>query len=248
MSLAATSFNSNYRDAIYHLLGIALCAMGLAALPVKPSEFKASQNEPTLIPPQQIEHFTFGYSPVIADILWVRSIQSFEFCGHHLEHERYSEDLKRNLVMCEKGWIFQMLDSVTRLEPRYQIAYTRGAVGLSVIVNDFNGAGILFSRGVEALPNNWNIAFYGAYHYAVELKDPAIAATYMERAALAGAPNWAMLLAARFYDEAGQAESGLEVLKQFYGATPFEEWPTRAQERYRELEARIKSAKQRSHK
>lgn len=202
------------------------------------------KREPVIVPPAMIEYFTFGFDELIADIFWIRSIQNFEFCGGGFSEQGFSTNLQKEIQMCKKGWIFQMLDAVTRVSPRYKIAYTRGAIMLSVVVNDLDGADFLFRRGIEVFPNDWYVNYSAAYHFAIEMNDKASAARAVEAAVKAGngAPSWLPLLAARFYSDAGQAEFGLKALRDFYQDQPFEEWPERARERYRELEKKLASS------
>lgn len=196
---------------------------------------KHDSQEPVLVPPEQIERFHFGYADLLASLFWLRSIQDLDFCGSHLEKNEYREIYKREMKMCQRGWIFKMLDSATRLQPRFRILYTRGAVYLSVLVNDLYGAAEIFERGVKALPSEWSVAYSAAYHFVVELEDYAKGADYMNQAVQKGAPEWLALSAARFYDASGRAEFGLRALAQFY-TDPFEQWPEKARERWADLE------------
>lgn len=204
----------------------------------------AKRRDPIIVPPAQIERFTFGFNEFLADLFWLRSIQDFDYCGGEFKTRDFSINLQKEMEMCKKGWIFQMLDALTRISPRYRIAYIRGAIMLSVVVNDIEGAGVLLHRGVEALPNDWYVNYCAAYHFAIEMGDKVSAAKALEVASRRAKeiPSWLPLLAARFYSDAGQAEFGLKALKDFYKDQPFEEWPERARERYRELEKKLASS------
>lgn len=225
--------------AVIMFLGVFLVQYFLPKL--QQFSIEAPPSEPLLVPPQHIERFAFGYQELLADILWLRSIQDFEYCGEHKAHDEYSQDFKRTLTICEKGWIYHMLDAVTRLAPRMQIAYTRGAVALSVIVNDREGAAELFTRGGKALPESWYVHYCAGYHFSIEMKDYAKAAYHLNEAAKHGAPHWVILLSARLASQAGLAEFGMKALESFYKDTPFTEWPARAQTRYQELEAQLRA-------
>lgn len=194
---------------------------------------------PMLLPPEHLERFTFGYNDVVADSLWIRSIQSFDFCGNRFYSGETGQIGANVFKVCREGWVYHMLDAATRVSPRYKIIYTRGAIGLSVIVNDRDGANKLFDRGEATIPDDWAIHYMSGYHKLIEMNDPAAAAESMRLAGATGAPNWVPLLAARLYDQAGRAEIGLRALAQFYGDTDFADWPARAQERWRELEKNI---------
>lgn len=195
-----------------------------------------STSEPTLIPPQHLDKFTFGYQEVMADLLWLRSVQNFDFCGANFLTGETVKLGETSHKICGQGWVFKMLDAATRIVPRYRVIYVRGAIGLSVVVNDREGANILFDRGIMAFPQDWSLHYMSGYHKAIEMNNPEGAATAFEKAAEFGAPNWVPLLAARMYDQGGRAEIGMQVLAQFYAGTDFSDWPERAKERWQDLE------------
>lgn len=113
---------------------------------------------------------------------------------------------------CRKGWAFTMMDAITQLAPRFHMAYVLGAVALSVISEDFDGAKIIFDRGVEQFPTDWVLLYRAAYSALFDQKDFAKAAELMNRAADNGAPLWLKSLAARLYTQEGQAELGIRLL------------------------------------
>lgn len=199
---------------------------------------RTTNKNPVLVPPAQIQYFTFGFSDIMADLLWIRAIQAFDFCGETFTSSETVTYGETNTVHpCQKGWVFQMLDAATRIAPRYGIIYRRGAANLSVIVSDREGAQILYERGVATYPKDWRISYQAGYHEIFEMNDPAKAAVYFEMAGSSGAPNWVPLLAAKLYNQAGRAEMGLRILAQLYEDKDPEEWPERAKERWGELEA-----------
>jgi hypothetical protein len=92
-------------------------------------------DHPSLYPPTEIRHFTLGYSEIVADLLWLRTIQDFDYCEN-----RPAGALPSGAYKCNRGWVFHMIDSVTELAPNFRTPYTTGALVLSVIVNDVSGA------------------------------------------------------------------------------------------------------------
>jgi len=202
---------------------------------------KRKASEPTLLPPNLIEHFTFGYSEPLADLLWLRAIQDFDFCGESFSAEARGQYQNQSTI-CRRGWAATMLDAVTRIVPRYRIVYTRGALFLSVAVNEKEGAAELLERGIKVYPDEWTIYFHLGYHYSLEMNMPEKAAEAFRMAALKGSPNWVQLLAARLYSDSGKAELGIATLKEYYKDTPFEEWPVRAKERFHQLQSQLKGS------
>ena len=198
-------------------------------------------SSPTLLPPDLIQYFTFGYNEPLADMIWLRAIQDFDFCGSNFSKIKVNDE-GNEVNICHGGWGSAMLDAVTRVVPRYRIVYTRGAIYLSVAVNEKEGAEKLLLRGIEVYPDFWYIHYHLGYHYLLEMDLPGKAAEHFRQAALLGSPNWVQLLAARLYSDSGKAELGIVTLEEYYKDTPFEEWPVRAKQRYRELQAKRKTS------
>jgi len=147
-----------------------------------------------LSPPLGMEHFTFGHNDVTADTLWIRAIQDFDYCDQHIA---------KNLCV-GKGWLYRMLNSITDLSPKFRMPYATGAVALSVMVSDVEGAARIFDKGVRNYPNDWPILYRAAYHNLYEVKDKKKAADLFIRAGRNGAPPWVFSLAGGLYSEANE--------------------------------------------
>lgn len=155
-----------------------------------------------LSPPPGVQHFTFGFSEVTADFLWIRSIQDFDYCD---------QQLAKNLCM-GKSWLFRMLDAITELSPKFRMPYSTGAVALSVMVSDIEGAAKIFDKGVTQFPNDWPILYRSAYHYLYEVRDKKKAADLFIRAGRNGAPIWVFSLAGGLYNESNDRSAAEAVL------------------------------------
>lgn len=178
-------------------------------------------------PPEYIEHFHLGFKESMADSLWLRWIQDSDFCQTYFEskkNEPLADERKANddLLLanprhkiCDSSWGFKMLDAITRLDPRFLMPYMAGAVTLSVLVEDYEGASILFDRGLQYYPNDWKLLYRAAYHYQFDKKDLPKAAATLIRAGENGAPPWVISLASRLYTRAGQIELGISTLEAF---------------------------------
>ncbi len=153
-------------------------------------------------PPLSIQYFTFGYREALADLLWIRSIQDFNYC---------EQVIKVN--QCKgNGWLAQTLDLITDLSPNFRIAYSAGGMALTVVVSDVVGASKLFEKAILRLPTDWIIVYKAAYHALYEEKDKAKAGRLMEQAARNGAPDWVYMLSTRLYTESGQREMAERLL------------------------------------
>jgi len=155
-------------------------------------------------PPRGLEHLSFGFRASMADGFWVRAIQDFDYCEQPIAKQ-----------LCQgRGWLYQTLDVTTDLDPDFRMAYSAGAMALSVIVSDLDGASLLFDKAVAHFPHDWIILYKAAYHALYEEKNQAKAAVLMEQAARNGAPSWVFQLAGRLYTRSGQREMAERLLNE----------------------------------
>ncbi|MCB9026090.1 MAG: hypothetical protein H6625_07225 [Bdellovibrionaceae bacterium] len=185
-------------------------------------------------PPENINLMTFGYHENFADSLWLRWLQNPEDCGKEKiprlvfekEYEGYKskhKDLykldlgfdRNKRKVCDKGWSFLMLDAISNLAPKFRYVYLIGTSILSVIVDDHEGAAIIYEKALKQFPQDWKLYYGAAYHYMYELDDTSKAAEYLRKAGNYGAPSWVFSLASKLYTKSGQAFLGLTSLKQY---------------------------------
>lgn len=176
-------------------------------------------------PSKNVTNFTFGYKDALSSIFWVRVVQDFHVCDQKPEKVKYPgyragmdpvEDvLTRQLPQptCENGWVYQMLDVISDLDPTFRSVFLDGGTMLSVMVDDREGASKIFRKGVEAYPNDWEVLYRAAYHELFEMQDAKAAEKLMYRAAENGAPQWTYSLAAKLSSRTGQAAMALSVLE-----------------------------------
>lgn len=189
-------------------------------------------------PTEYIEHTHFGFSESLADSLWLRWIQDNDYC--QIYSNKNDENLERpaprpgqvttplpdtvsedkfvsnpRYKICDNSWGFKMLDAITRLAPKFQMAYLAGPISLSVMVEDYEGATVLFERGLKEFPDDWQLAYRASYHFLFDKKDLPRAADLLNHAATHGGPNWLKSLAARLYSRSGQLILGISTLKNY---------------------------------
>jgi len=193
---------------------------------------KRSQNleaaQRFLPPPPSIERFSAGYNDVIADVLWLRLIQDADTC------DRPGAAGQR--CQSEKGWVFQMLDAITKLAPKFAAPYWHGATILSVLVGDKEGARIIFERGMESFPNDWQLPYRAAFHALENLGDVQKAAELLVQAGKNGAPQWVFALSARLYTKRGQAILAKSILEDVLASDPDSRWAPRLRSRLEEID------------
>lgn len=119
-----------------------------------------------------LNHFTAGLSSVVADLLWLKTIQ-------YTAKEFHSIDRKYT-------WLEHMCNTVVRLDPNFAGAYEYGGTLLAAIGND--EAALKFLRdGIPKNPDSWQLPFEAAKVYILNRKDepgsPALAMHYLNMTA-----------------------------------------------------------------
>jgi tetratricopeptide (TPR) repeat protein len=183
-------------------------------------------------PPPHIEKMSFGFSDVMADSLWLLYIQDLGEC-EILGRRKLWEQRK-----CDRGWSFLMLDAITNLAPRNWMPYATGAITLSVLNGDVEGAHKIFEKALRNFPNDWIILYRASYHYLEDMKDKKGAAELMARASAAGAPPWLKSLASRLYSESGEIDLALSNLKSYRDGLTDPKLALQVDRRIAELEAK----------
>lgn len=213
--------------------------LGIIILALVSQSTRLEEQKRFIPPPPIFRHFHFGYSETLADVFWIRVVQDLSVCEKAIDSIAGSNAG----VACDKGWVFQMLDLITDLAPRFRMPYYYGATNLSVLVNDAQGAKIIFDKGVRQMPNSWDVAYRAAYHYMLELKDREGAAKLLIQAGKNGAPEWVFSLAARLYTEEGKAFLAKSVLEDLLKSDPDGPGSKRLRDRLAEANAALEEAR-----
>lgn len=175
----------------------------------KPSLYSSvEESQPRLVAPENMNLFSLGYSQILADSFWIRIIQDFDFCENRPKGVYDPRKFK-----CEKGWVFQMISSVIELDPLFRQAHLYGALMLTVIVNDIEGASAIFDKATARFPTDWEILYAASYQAMVEEKNLPKASRLLNEAGQHGAPVWTRSLAARLQQKAGQLELAKAILE-----------------------------------
>ena len=174
------------------------------------------------LPPEHIEYFHFGFRHSMADSFWLRWIQDSDICQTYLKPVEYLNPihpaqmrLAPRYKICDSSWSFKMLDTTTKLDPKFWMPYLAGASTLAILVEDYEGATKIYERGLQHYPNDWQFLYRAAFHFQFNLDDKVRAAELLLRAEKNGGPNWLQLLASRLLTEEGQLEFALSNLEAY---------------------------------
>ena len=161
-------------------------------------------------PPSLIKRFSFGFSELYADILWMRLLQDIDFCSSKKGQPVYDGKTK---YQCKKGWSYKMTEAITELAPRFLSPYEIAGSIMSVVMGDKEGAGKIYDKALKNFPHYWPIHFSASYHYLLELKQEKKAVPLLIKTADLGGPPWLYALAGKIYSQKGQLFLAREVLK-----------------------------------
>jgi hypothetical protein len=208
-----------------------------------------------LFPPQDLKYFALGYNEVLADALWIRSLQDIDLCSEattiktndsakvfkpatEVLKEKSTKDVlvDPNIsAKCQNGWSARMMDAVTELAPKFKMPYLVGGTILSIVVRDNQGAAKIFKKGVERFPNDWTMSYRAAYHFMAALADYKTASELLIQSGKHGAPAWVFALAARLQTRTGQAILAKPVLEEAIAADPDSIWAQHLKDRLKEV-------------
>jgi tetratricopeptide (TPR) repeat protein len=221
------------------LIVVAIASFLFTNFAAEQIDFRAKNEQKVIYvaPPRYVQHMVFGYNESVADSIWLRTIQDLNFCEKKTQQEEveivrkvekfesitdekmkflidFAAKANKGRKVCRKGWVFRMLDATTELAPRFRVPYEAGALALSVLIDDYEGAAVLFEKAVKQFPNDWRILYRAAYHFLFDQKDFKRAAELLVRAGQNGAPAWVKGLAATLYTTEGQLALALSTLEQ----------------------------------
>lgn len=211
---------------VFYLPRFFLMAAFFALIAWTASSTKAIKVKDFISPPQGIEHLSFGMRPQLADLIWIRSIQDFDFCATSV-HKKQCQG---------KDWLYRMLKAVVTLDPNYQNAYSAGGLALSVLISDYEGASEIFDLGVKKFPDDWVLLYRAGYHFLFEVNDFEKASALYSRVSELGGPFWVVNLGKRLTTKEGRLEVGRKVLDHMLKSEMPPEFAERLREKLKAIE------------
>ncbi len=147
---------------------------------------------------------TAGLNVQLSDTFWLRANQDFDFC-----------DQPKNKTDCiGKSWLFQIINLVTDLDSNFNEAFYYGALSLTVLISDYEGASQIFDKGVLYHAKDWHLLYAAGYHALLEEKNSVKASKIYFDAAKYGAPAWVKVMAGRLAIEGGEKEYAAKILEE----------------------------------
>ena len=154
---------------------------------------------------QYLRMASLGYRELAADLLWLQAIQVMG---------------RKKLSEVEGRWLYQVLDTLTTIDPKFVRAYEAGSIALCTLVVQPDASNRLLEKGILHNPQEWQLPFLLGINFYFELADDGKAAERITQAAhLPGAPNYLADLAARLYVSAKSPQRAVEFLAKAYEET-----------------------------
>ena len=148
---------------------------------------------------------SLGYRELAADLLWLQAIQV-------IGEQKLSEE--------EGHWLYDAVDRITTLDPKFVRAYEAGSHALCILVVMPEKSNRLLEKGMQHNPQEWKLPFLLGINYYFELGDDEKAAEAMAKAArLPGAPEGIARLAAKLFVSAKSPQQAVELLAKVYEET-----------------------------
>jgi hypothetical protein len=224
---------ANFLTGLFLLVGVALISIS-----VKP--FSNTTKPRTLIyAPSNMHLLAFGYDEVMADMLWIRVLQDIDACDPAALH---SVEGKPGVTECKNGWAFSIISAISHLAPQFKVPIKAGAVLLSIVVRDKEGAGQIYATGVRHFPADWQIAYFAGYQAMADLDNPGLAADYLVHAADYGAPQWLRSLAAKLYTKEGRVDLAKSMLERSLSDDSTPEYRARIEETYKSILKKVEDS------
>ena len=148
---------------------------------------------------------SLGYRELAADLLWLQAIQV-------MGERKLSEEAGH--------WLYQAVDRITTLDPKFVRAYEAGSHALCILVVLPEQSNRLLEKGMRHNPHEWKLPFLLGMNYYFELADDEKAAEVMAQASrLPGAPESLVRLAAKLFVSAKSPQQAVELLAKVYEET-----------------------------
>lgn len=207
-------------------------------------DFSKLKEDIKIYPTPDLKYFSLGYTNAVANSLWLNFLQNPDYCETPEQAKAYNAGTNLEEILeydippsrCHKGWVYQTLNTITELDPKFYPAYVNGATMLAVAVDDRYGSKEIFDKGLKQFPNDWVLNYRAFYLYIYELQDPPKAAELLMTAYKNGGPDFLPSLAARLYNRIGQAVLGKAILEEFIQNQPDSSYLERAKERLKEIQ------------
>ena len=226
----------------FYLIGMCYILVLLSLQPL--DVFKRKEQFKKIYPPSNIQYYHLGFNELMADVFWLTLLQDPEYCENSFLKPSSNNAVDLDSILsikiansrCHLGWVYQMVNSIITLAPKFKLPYRFGGEMLAIAVDDREGAKRIFDLGVKRFPEYWPMVYSASYLYLFELQNPARAAELLELAQKHGGPDWLLSLAGTLYSKSGQTLLAITKLRDFIANNPNSKNLLKLKHRLAELE------------
>ena len=139
--------------------GVVLAFLALGFMQMRMDSIRSVKeaDEARYLPNEKLlGHFTAGMSSVVADVLWLKSIQ------YIAKHFRSDQDYE---------WLKHIFTMIFRLDPYFEGAYRYAGIFLPALQGDYESALAFLEQGMMNCPFSWRIPYETAMIWLVNLKN-----------------------------------------------------------------------------
>jgi len=193
------------RSAVAILVAVLLLAGAAGVQARHDAEFPATVADDEAVyisSPTTLRRLTVGFTALAADLYWIRAIQYYGGTKRRLAQLPIVVEPPPMLAdPSDYRHLYELLDTTTSLDPRFDIAYRFGAVFLAEAYPSGPGradlAVKLLQKGIRERADKWQYMQDIGFVYYWYLGDYRVAADWFGRASeVPGAPAWLRALAA----------------------------------------------------
>lgn len=168
--------------------------------------------EPSVLPPTTLIDFSFGMRNVIADALWLITIQYYGGGDPYAKYRKLPE----------------LMTAITSLDPRFSYPYS--FAGLVMPNEGFSSEALtILQSGEQHLPNDWQLPYYEGTIYFINLKDSRRAAeAYARASSKPGAQPITQFLSAIQFDKSNDEKTARAIFEQLAQASTNDYFKQRA--------------------
>jgi hypothetical protein len=146
-----------------------------------------------------VREASLGYETAAADIAWLRAIQYYG--EHRMTDNRFDR-------------IRHVMEIVSTLDPAFQQPYVFGGFVLAQEMHDPESGLALLTRGLQANPDSWDLAFeIGFLHYVCRHDYPAASSYFTLASRMPGHPEYVERFAAFANQRAGNDQLAILLWK-----------------------------------
>ena len=229
------SFNTrNYLLAFSVILSALIVASLLssklgAIRPPLPSDYADSD---LALQGKHLKGYLLGAEGLVADWYWILSLQ---YLGGKIVNSTDDTINVENLNSLNPRLLYPYLDNATDLDPKFNAAYSFGAIVLPAI--DPDQAIALTKKGIVNNPENWRLYQYLGYIYWRNKEYNAAAETYETGSKIPGAPPFMRQMAAAMLTRGGSPAVARAMYEQMLAEAEDEQSKRNAELRLMELDS-----------